>query len=143
MRLSPAAEYAVRGVLVLAERHGQEPTNLDTICAARDLSKQYLTKIFSSLSRANIVIPVRGKHGGFLLARDPHDITLLDVIEAVEGPVALNFCQSDPPLCEEGGTCPVHPVWCELQEIVKERLGAKTLGDCIDHLRAARTAPAD
>ena len=99
MKLSPAAEFAVRGALVLAENYGGSPTTLDAICEARGLSKQYLVKIFSSLTRAGLVTPVRGKKGGYLLARDPADICLLQIIEAAEGPIAVNFSQHDPPRC--------------------------------------------
>lgn len=100
MRLSPAAEFAVRGALVLAERSGQGPVTLGTICSQRDLSRQYLVKIFALLIKAGIITPVRGKRGGYLLARDPASITLLEVIEAVEGPIILNLCQRIPPRCD-------------------------------------------
>ena len=130
MRLSPAAEFAVRGALVLAENHGDGPVTLDTICARRDLSKQYLVKIFASLARADLVTPVRGKKGGYLLARDPNDIPVLDVIEAVEGPITMNFCQYDPPRCDEFG-CPLRSVWADIQGLIRERLGGMTLADCL------------
>ena len=131
MRLSPAAEFAVRGVLVLTERYGQGPVCLDAVCATRKLSKQYLTKIFSLLSRADVVTAIRGKHGGYMLAREPKDISLLEVIEAVEGPIALNFCQHTPPKCEEPD-CRVRPIWTELQKIIRKRLGSVTLRDCVN-----------
>ena len=135
MRLSPAAELAVRGALVLAENHGNGPIPLATICQRRDLPKQYLTKIFANLSRAGLVTPVRGKHGGYTLGHQPGDITILDVVEAVEGPIRLNFCQLDPPKCLEY-RCPLRPVWAELQETIRDRLGSITLADCL-----ARTVP--
>jgi Rrf2 family protein len=128
MKLTAAAELAIRGMLVLAEKHGQGPTPLATICQQRDLPKEYLTKIFASLSRDGLITPIRGKGGGYVLAREPKDISLLDIIEAVEGPIALNFCQQDPPQCEQDH-CPVRPVWTELQQIIREKLGAKSLAD--------------
>lgn len=131
MRLSPAAELAVRGVLVLAERHGNGPTTLSSVCSSDSLPKQYLTKIFSSLAKADIVIPIRGKNGGYVLARAPKDITLLQVIEAVEGPLALNYCQHTPPKCNES-ECLVRPVWTDLQRIVTHRLAGVRLSDCVN-----------
>jgi len=110
--------------------------NLAAICEKRDLSKQYLAKIFGSLARAGLVTPVRGKHGGYVLARPPSEISILDVIEAVEGPVALNFCQSDPPKCDET-ECPLRPVWTELQTIVADRLRDVTLQTLIDNCPAS------
>lgn len=130
MNLSPAAELAVRGILVLAENHGGPPVTLETICKARDLSRQYLVKIFSSLTRAGLVIAVRGKKGGYLLSRSPGDISVLEVIEAVEGPVALNFCQHTPPRCDQED-CRLRQVWTELQDTFKRTLSSVSLGQCV------------
>jgi Rrf2 family protein len=130
MRLSPAAELAVRGVVVLAEQYGQGPTTLKAICAARDLPRQYLVKLFSLLARADVITAIRGKRGGYELSRDPKDITLLEVIEAVEGPIALNFCQHTPPKCDRVD-CPMRELWGELQRIVRQKLGAMTIDECI------------
>lgn len=129
MKLSIAAEYAVRGALVLAERHGEGPINLDTICAARQLPKDYMTKIFASLAKASLITPIRGKHGGYTLARDPAAINLLQVIEAVE-PILLNPCQHDPPQCSSSD-CRIRPVWGELQQTIREKLASMTLARCL------------
>jgi len=130
MRLSPAAEFAIRGALVLAEHHGRGPTTLSAICTEKKLSRQYLAKIFSLLARADIVSPVRGKHGGYVLARDPSQISVLDVIEAVEGPLALNYCQHDPPKCEDHD-CPLRAMWTEIQQFARDKLGSMTLDRCV------------
>jgi len=130
MRLSPAAELAIRGTLVLAEQYGNGPVNLDSICARRNLPKQYLVKLFASLTRAGLISPVRGKHGGYLLMREPRQISILEIIEAVEGPIVLNYCLHDPPQCDEIG-CPMREVWAQLQETIRQRLGAMTLADCL------------
>ncbi|MFZ1990830.1 MAG: Rrf2 family transcriptional regulator [Alphaproteobacteria bacterium] len=130
MKLSPAAEFAVRGALVLAERGGKGPVTLETICSQRDLPRQYLVKIFSLLTKAGIITPVRGKRGGYLLAHDPASITLLEIIEAIEGPVALNFCQRTPPQCDRLN-CAIRPIWSELQKNIRSRLGSMTLVSCL------------
>ena len=131
MKVTPAAEFAVRGICVLAKQNGNGPVNLATICEKHDLSKQYLAKIFGTLARAGLVTPVRGKHGGYLLARRPDEITVLDVIEAVEGPIALNFCQHSPPRCDQTD-CPLRPVWAELQDVVSTRLASVTFQSLLD-----------
>ncbi len=130
MKLSVAAELAVRGAMVLADHYGEGPITLETICSERDLPKQYLVKIFGSLAKAGLLIPVRGKRGGYLLTREPKRITLLELVEAVEGPIILNFCQNDPPKCKEFG-CPMRDIWTELQQILRDKLGSVTLaGNC-------------
>lgn len=131
MRLSPAAELAIQGACTLAENFGQGPTTLAEICEMRSLSREYLAKVFSLLARVNIVTPIRGKKGGYVLARDPKDVSLLQIIEAVEGVQALNLCQFDPPKCDNAGSCKVQPVWEELQEIFTEKLSSISLADCI------------
>lgn len=130
MKISPAAELAVRGVLVLARHYGQGPVTLSMICADRELPKQYLTKIFASLAKADIVTPLRGKHGGYVLARSPGEISLLEIIEAVEGPLSLNYCQHTPPKCDRV-TCKIRPIWTELQQVLRDKLSAMHLSDCL------------
>ena len=131
MKLSPAAEFAVRGVLAVAENQGQGAITLDEVCRQRDLPKQYLVKIFSSLSRAGLVDATRGKRGGYRLARDASEITILEVIEAVQGPIAMNFCQHDPPKCDEE-ECRLRSVWSDIQGYVRGRLAGITLAQCVN-----------
>lgn len=116
----------------MAKEYGQGPVTLDTICSRRDLPKQYLVKIFASLARADLITPIRGKRGGYMLTVEPKDVSLLQIIEAVEGPLALNYCQQIPPQCNET-SCPIRPVWSELQNVVRTKLGGMSLLDCADH----------
>lgn len=133
MKLSPAAELAIRGSLVLASRHGQGPITLAMICTDDPrLSREYLARVFGQMARAGIVRPIRGKNGGYVLSREPEQITLLQIIEAVEGPQHLNICQHKPSLCERSETCRVQKMWAELQEIFEEKLSAVNLADCIE-----------
>ena len=131
MKLSPAAELAVRGVIELAARYGQGPITLDTICSRRKLSRQYLTKMFNMLARVGVVTTFRGKRGGYALAKKPSQITLLEVIEAVEGPVVLNICQQTPPQCNQTA-CVIRPVWAELQKTIRQKLGKIRISDCLN-----------
>ena len=128
LALSQAAELAIRGIQVLAQRYGGKPTPLDAICKARDLPKQYLIKLFAMLSRAGLIVPVRGKGGGYKLAREPKDISLLEVIEAIEGPIAVNLCQETPIRCDFDA-CPVRPVWGDIQGYIQNKLSSVTLVD--------------
>ena len=130
MQLSPAAELAIRGTVTLASEYGNGPVTLDSICARRDLPKQYLVKIFGSLNRANIITTIRGKKGGYTLSRPPAEITLLDIVEAVEGPIAMNYCQQEPSQCQED-ICPIRPLWTEIQTVVREKLSSMSLDQCL------------
>jgi len=130
MQLSMAAELAVRGILVLAGRSGDGPVPLEAICLERKLPRDYLTKIFGALKRAHLVRAIRGKGGGYVLGRPPSEISLLAVIEAVEGPLAMNLCQHDPPQCDETN-CRVRPIWTEIQEKVRSVLASRTLDELV------------
>jgi len=117
-------------MVVLSERYGQGvPVTLETVCTQRSLPREYLAKIFASLARARLVTPVRGKGGGFSLSRLPSQISLLEVIEAVQGPIVLNFCQHNPPQCDQVN-CPARDLWTELQKLVREKLAGMSLADC-------------
>jgi Rrf2 family protein len=129
MRLSPAAELAIKGVVALAENYGNGPVTLRSICESRDLPKQYLVKLFSLLAKADIITAVRGKRGGYVLSRSPMEISLLEIVEAVEGPVALNLCQHDPPRCQQEG-CPMRTLWADLQSTFRQKLHEVKIHEC-------------
>ena len=74
---------------------------------------------------------VRGKRGGYRLNRPPGHVTVLEIVEAVEGPIVLNFCQHKPPRCDRKN-CPVRPVWGQLQKTIRDKLGALTLAQCLE-----------
>ncbi|MBI5562063.1 MAG: Rrf2 family transcriptional regulator [Deltaproteobacteria bacterium] len=127
-RLSRAAEYAVRGLLHLAMMDGASaPADIETIAKAQDAPKAYLSKLFQQLAKKGFVRSVRGPVGGFVLARRPADITLLEVIEAMEGQMFLNSCLIHEGCCPRGAACPVHEVWGDAQKKFLRVLQTSTL----------------
>ncbi|MDX9758445.1 MAG: Rrf2 family transcriptional regulator [Bacteroidota bacterium] len=92
MQISKSAGYAVHGLGYLITRGSNEPVQISEIAEDQDVSKTYLAKIFQQLSTARIVVGHRGVTGGYILAREPKDITLVDVIEAVDGPIIRRHC---------------------------------------------------
>ncbi len=114
-------DYAIRCVLHLAKRYG-ETVMVNEIAAERDIPKSFLAKILQTLAKAGLVESLRGVQGGFRLARKPSDISLLDVVEAMEGPVAMNICAVDKKKCSFSSTCVVHPVWVDIRKDVEYRL---------------------
>lgn len=114
-------DYAIRCLLYLSQ-HPNEVKVVDEIARAKSIPKVFLAKILQKLSRAGIVRSYRGVKGGYELAKKPRNISLLDVIESIEGPVALNICAIDKKLCSLSNTCSVHPVWVKLREETEKRL---------------------
>jgi Rrf2 family protein len=115
MQITRQADYAVRTVLYLAgvENGGRAPTS--KIAQLQHIPASFLAKIVSQLSVAGIVQTSRGARGGVTLAREAKDITLLHVVEAIDGPITLNECVTDPNMCAFGDKCAVHNVWCRAQ----------------------------
>jgi Rrf2 family protein len=83
----------------------------------------------SQLSAAGLVHSTRGAHGGVRLARTAAEISLLAVVEAIDGPMLLNDCVADPAICPMGANCRVHQVWCQAQADLVERLDQTKLAD--------------
>jgi Rrf2 family protein len=122
MQITRQADYAVRAVLYLASlsNGGRAPTS--QIAREQHIPPSFLAKIVSQLSVAGVVQTSRGARGGVSLARPSSDITLLEVIEAIDGPITLNECVIDPKVCPFGDDCPVHKIWCETQAHLITRL---------------------
>ena len=102
---------------------------LSDICKAQDVPQSFMAKIFQSLSRARIIKSFRGVKGGFALAKSPKDITLKEVMEAIEGPMRINLCVSGEGECERENICPTSPVWIELQRAMVEVLDKYSFED--------------
>lgn len=84
--------------------------------SSHDVPRQFGAKILQKLMKAGIVKSVRGLKGGYVLAADPKDISLLDVYEAASGPLALNVCVEENTNCGRSGSCRAHPVWTALTD---------------------------
>lgn len=116
MILTRASEYAIRCVLFLATREPDEVVSRRTISLEMDIPTQFLSKIAQRLARVGLIEIRQGAKGGYLLARPAGEISLLDVIEAVEGEVFLNQCLMRPDFCDRSPHCPVHQVWHQARE---------------------------
>jgi len=128
-RLSKAAEYAIRGVLHLSLKAEGETCGIDEIAKAQDVPPAYLAKLFQSLAKKGFVKSFRGVEGGFILEKKPKDISLLDIIEAMEGHIYLNDCLIRDGYCPRDETCPVHDVWHEAQRRFVDYLKGCTFED--------------
>jgi Rrf2 family protein len=129
MQITRAAEYAIRGVLYLCQQPEGAVCLLGEISERQNIPPSFLSKIFQNLARAGIVSSSRGTGGGFTLIKDPREITLLEVVEAIEGQISLNMCLSNGQSCENRPTCPVHSVWREAQNHLLGLLKKKTFAE--------------
>jgi Rrf2 family protein len=122
MQITRQADYAVRAVLYLAKLGTNERAATSTVAEEQRIPPSFLAKIISQLSIAGLLHTSRGARGGVTLAREPQDISLLEVIEAIDGPIQLNECVGDDSLCSFDDDCPLRPVWSEAQNELVTRL---------------------
>ena len=116
MKLTRGGEYGIRGVLYLAQQSEGRVSMLSAIAKVQDVPPRFLAKIFQALAKAGLVKSHRGAKGGFSLAKPAAEITIKDVIEAIEGPLHLNICLMAEGECSREKICPAHAVWEEAQE---------------------------
>ncbi len=131
MELTRKGDYAIRGIVYLAGKPLDKVCLLSDIAAAVDVPPTFLAKIFQQFSKIGLVKSFRGTGGGFLLGRPPEHITLLEVVEAVEGPIIPNRCVVSPSDCDRSTFCTVHPVWLRVQEEVRTVLDGITLKELV------------
>jgi len=113
--ITRATEYAIRAILYMSRQPAGEIVYKKDICKAQDITPAFLTKILQPLIKDGIVGSQRGVGGGFYLAKEPAEITLLDIIKSQEGPVYLNQCLIEEGACEREFFCPVHGAWAEIR----------------------------
>lgn len=131
MRISAKADYAVRAVAELSDK-GDQPTKGDRIAEAQGIPLQFLEQILLELKHARLVRARRGAKGGYWLSKDPGEITLADVIRAVEGPLAN--IQDDAPetTTYPGNAEPLTKVWIAVRSSLREVLEEVTVADIRD-----------
>jgi Rrf2 family protein len=126
MQITRAAEYAIRGVLYLSLQPEGSVCLLNEISEKQDIPPSFLSKIFQNLARSGFVNSTRGTGGGFSLIKSPKDITLLDIVEAIDGQIALNVCLNAGSSCDNKPTCSVHAVWNDAQNYMIDLLKENT-----------------
>jgi len=115
MQITRQADYALRAVVFLSRLGDDERAATSQIALEQKIPPSFLAKIVSQLSVAGLLQTSRGARGGVSLARSPEEITVLDVIEAIDGPILLNECVGSGGVCVFGDGCPMKPIWCDTQ----------------------------
>jgi Rrf2 family protein len=139
MQLTMTGEYAVRAMVGLASEPFGRVVQVAQLSASWDIPENFLRKIVADLARAGLLSSKRGAKGGISLAVAPEELTLLDVIEAVEGKIFLNKCLIGPEFCDRTDWCAVHVVWCEAQGAVRDILKKRSLAEIVS---LSKTRPA-
>jgi len=129
MIITRATEYSILAVLHMAERYPAAVVSKQEICEAEGITPAFLTKVLQPLIRRGIVRSKRGVAGGFALSCDPGELTLIDVMRAVDEPLTLNVCLIEGHDCERGDACPVHDLWVEARENLEGIFSRHSIAD--------------
>jgi Rrf2 family protein len=137
MQLTRAADYGVRVMVYLARMPEQDRVMLPELAAAAQAPVSFLSKVLQALTRAKLIASWRGKAGGFMILPRGRRASMLQVIEAIDGPLFLNLCLTSKGACRRARMCPAHPVWEQAQQamagvlaaaVVNEMAGQPSLG---------------
>jgi len=135
MRLSAKVEYGVRAMAILAYYHQTGPLPLREIADKEGISLKFLEQIVPDLKKAGLVSSMRGAQGGYLLSYSPEEITIGDIVRAVEGPITPVSCLSDKKdvrFCEHKESCLTRPVWEKLRDRINDVLDHVSLDELVD-----------
>ncbi len=122
MQITRQADYAMQAVWYISKLGANQRAATRQIATEQHIPASFLAKIISQLSIAGLLQTSRGARGGVMLAKKPEEISLLEVVEAIDGPITLNECVHDETACNFGATCPLRAVWCDAQDDLINRL---------------------
>ncbi|GAB7386496.1 cysteine metabolism transcriptional regulator CymR [Bacillaceae bacterium] len=126
VRISTKGRYGLTIMMELARSFGEGPTSLKSIAQKHDLSEHYLEQLIAPLRNAGLVKSIRGAYGGYILAKNPSEITAGDVIRILEGPISpVEFEEEDDPAKRD--------LWLRIRDSISQVLDSTTLQDLIDY----------
>jgi Rrf2 family protein len=128
MDISCRGRYATRAMLDLAAADPSTPLPLGRIAERQEISRKYLQQLMSELRRAGLVRVVKGVKGGFMMSRDPHEVTVGDILRALEGDLGVVECVRFQDLCPRKADCSTHDIWSEANRVLERYFDSISLG---------------
>ena len=138
MQLTRAADYAVRVMIHLAGLPPGSRVSRSELSSAAECPEQFLCKVLQNLTRAGLVVSHRGNTGGFELEDLHRNASLLEIVEAVEGPIRLNLCLTSDRACARQSWCPAHCVWADAQAALTGVLREATISRMAERAAQSR-----
>jgi Rrf2 family transcriptional regulator, iron-sulfur cluster assembly transcription factor len=142
MKLSTKGRYAVMAMVDIGQQAGSSPVSLQDIAERQEISQEYLEQLFMKLRRSGLVESARGPGGGYRLARQPADIVVAEIIDAVDEPVKMTRCEDGDAVegCVRGERCCTHDLWQSISRQVLGFLSNVTLEDVVQKRNLALAA---
>lgn len=138
MKLSTRGRYALMAMYQLAMEFSDTPISLKYIAEKQGLSENYLEQLFSNLRKDGIINSVRGAQGGYILSRNPKDITVGQVLRSVEGSLAPADCVEHEVDCSKDGDCPTRLVLQKMKDSIDSVVDSITLQDMVEETPDAK-----
>jgi Rrf2 family protein len=135
MKLSTKGRYGMRALLDLALHQGEGLVLLKDIARRQEFSLPYLEHLITPLIAAGLVKSTRGARGGVLLLKPPSEIKLSEVVQLLEGSIALVDCVNDPKVCHRSASCVTRDIWIEMKRAMSQVLDSTTLQDLVERQR--------
>ena len=129
LSLKRKGDYAVRAMISIGRHHGAGLRQARQISTEMHIPYKTLTLILAGLVAEGLLEATHGPHGGYRLARLPSDISLLDIVEAAEGPATFDHCVLRDGPCDWDDTCPVHDTWARTQSVLTQELASTSLAE--------------
>ena len=139
MKISTKGRYGLRVLLDIAAHQAKGPVILRDISARQGISEKYLWQVINPLKAAGVVSSTRGAKGGYVLAKAPADITLLEIVSILEGPICVVDCVGTPEKCDRSGACVTRGVWGKIETGIKESMAQITLKELVDQQTEAES----
>ncbi len=141
MKISMKSDYSLRAVLELARHYGQGTIQTSDIAARQDIPEPYLEQLLIALRKANVIRSVRGPQGGHSLARPPQEITVGEIIMALEGSLAPLECVQEQECCSRSVNCVQRDIWMQVNEATRKVLDSTTISDLLERQVARDSRP--
>ena len=135
MKISTKGRYGLRILMDLALHQSEKPRLIRDIAKSQQISEKYISRLVIALRKAGMIRSVRGVNGGFHIAMKPEDITLLAVIEVMEGPISIVDCVNAPKKCAMHENCAPREIWCKLNDDIRDLMRQTTLADILTAYR--------
>ncbi|MBQ6353256.1 MAG: Rrf2 family transcriptional regulator [Lentisphaeria bacterium] len=135
MKISTKGRYGLRILIDLATHDPVKPRLIRDIAQSQQISEKYISRLVIDLRRAKLIRSVRGVNGGFHLAKRPDEITLLAILETMEGPISVVDCVHSPEKCPRKTLCPARDIWSRLNDGIRDLTRGITLEDILNAYR--------
>lgn len=138
MKLSTKGRYGVKAMVELAINYGGAPLSIKTISKRQNISEYYLEQLFSPLRKAKLITSIRGAQGGYVLSREPKDITVAEIMYVLEGPIEIAEC-IEGVSCDNLDCCATRLLWAKIKNSIDDVMKSVTLQDIVNDYERIKT----